>query len=99
MPVRRVIANTAQIFDHELSDGIFPFTYLVSRRLKHADVLHAQRISRANGGFRGAHAGRVSVSAARLNELQLITLERRHPTCHQSLITLILFPSRLALSS
>src|SRR5262245_60929369 len=48
MPVHRPIAKTAEIFDHELSDGIFPFTYLVSRRLKHAHVLHAERISRTN---------------------------------------------------
>jgi hypothetical protein len=47
----RAIAKTAEILDHELSDRLAPITYLVCGRLKHVQVLHAQRISRANYGW------------------------------------------------
>src|SRR5215472_767236 len=48
LTIHRATAKPAEIIDHELSDRISPFTYLVGRRLKHVHVLHAQRISCAN---------------------------------------------------
>ena len=38
MTIRRAIAKTAEIIDHELSNRISPITYLVGRRLKHVHL-------------------------------------------------------------